>query len=240
MKRSLKAPAVSVRVVSADEIRNAQEISHFKLRGNVHLVVHTPRKAHVTVKLINVRARGNMFHYRVLDSGSRIVTKGLVGRNTSIEFTGGPGQLHHVYTYSTGFGPPIYSLRVHGAPYALDQVPAQGRGVHFQEAATPLYFHVPEQVEKFGLTLHSSSPGETAAARVYDPTGKLMADMTTVSGPRDIREFKGQPGFWKVSLMKAKKGYFDDAYISQSPELSGYFTVDPKLPLIVQPLKEAQ
>ncbi|MFH1905473.1 MAG: DUF4838 domain-containing protein [bacterium] len=236
---SLIPQAVKVTAIDASTIHNAEALSDFQLRRNMHLVVYAPKKSNVAVELSNVRTRGNMFRYRVVNTKGEIIKKGLIGRFTSIEFPSAAEEIHHVFLLATAFGQPFYRLCVKGAAYVLEQ---EKDGLHFLAKAAPAYFYVPQSVKQFHLTLRSASPGETAAAKVYDPSGCLVAEMDTLRGSVDERAFnaKGKHGFWKVVVGPAKEGYFDDALIKQGPELSGFFTMDPKCPLIVERLGQTK
>ena len=127
--------------------------------------------------------------------------------------------------YSSGSKWRLMSVNV---PCAIGQR-VRPEGLLMANAGTPLYFHVPDNAGKFKLYFIGSNKAE-----IRDPAGTLAA---TVSGDGHdevaIDRAKGnlQPGWWKISYQGHGGGN-----IRQSDELAGYFVLDPKLALQVEPL----
>ena len=110
------------------------------------------------------------------------------------------------------------------------------KGLHLLGKTTPLYFDVPAKVTVFDLWLSSDAPGETAAAKLYAPDGKLVTTFRTVEKTIDAQQInvgEGQTGLWKIVIEKADIGIVDDVYVKLDDKLPGYFSVAPQSALSV-------
>ena len=104
------------------------------------------------------------------------------------------------------------------------------RGFYYFDAGkpgTPLYFYVPETLNKFTIYLNGSQEAE-----IFDPTGKSAARGGSggYAALEVDRTKAGLPsGWWKVKLLTNGSGF-----IQQGPGLSGYFVDDPSKALSVK------
>ena len=102
------------------------------------------------------------------------------------------------------------------------------RGVYIFDSgqpATPLYFHVPEGVQKFTIYINGSMDTE-----LFDPSGKSCG---RTHGYAALTIDRSQPtspsGWWKIKPLTNGSGF-----IQQGPGLSGYFVDDPLRALKVE------
>ena len=116
---------------------------------------------------------------------------------------------------------------------------AIGESLRETGSATPAYFHVPDGVPAFHLSLEATPPGETALAALDAPDGQQIAqfDCTSVSVDRkSIPVPRGNAGWWKIRISRAPTGALDDAWIKAGDELSGFFSLSPDQAMLVEPL----
>jgi hypothetical protein len=104
------------------------------------------------------------------------------------------------------------------------------RGFYYFDSGkpgAPLYFYVPETLNKFTIYLNGSQEAE-----ILDPTGKSTARGGSggYAALEVDRTKAGLPsGWWKVKLLTNGSGF-----IQQGPGLSGYFVDDPSKALSVK------
>ena len=67
--------------------------------------------------------------------------------------------------------------------------------------------------------------------KVYNPLGKNVATLKTVSDQNDLKNIQvgnGGGKVWQAVLCKAPKGGFDDVWIYLGNNTTGWFSFDPQ------------
>ena len=206
-----------------DAAASAEPIRRYGLRGDQDIIIYSRTDGPVQVAFTTVVPRGRLIRVALADEKGKVLRSLVARRGVPMQFDGAAGK-YHVLRVSAGSG--TYAIAT-AAPFAVDAGRAR-RGLHFQGHATPVYFHVGPDTKSFALTLASDAPGETAAAKLYDPSGKLAATFRTVHVPADkqtVQVGQAGPGIWKMAFEKAEKGAFDDVYLEPGPELTGFFSL---------------
>ena len=168
-------------------------------------------------------------YYHVFNQkGERIVTD--IGENGRLAFPAKKGSIYCVaYMPLEGKGSNSrWSIaKAERVRYAIGYRNDK-RGVYIFDSgqpATPLYFHVPEGVQKFTIYINGSMDTE-----LFDPTGKSCG---RTHGYAALAIDRSQPtspsGWWKIKPFSNGSGF-----IQQGPELSGYFVDDPLKALKVE------
>lgn len=170
-------------------------------------------------------------NYNIFDANGKILTDGKVFAKGEIRAFLRGGQLYFIRAFS-GAG---YYMDLKGIQHACltrtnVAFKKAVKGFHFTgKQPVPIYFTVLPDAKEFSLELRSEAPGETAILKVYNPAGKQVATLKTVSEQNDVQSIKAGNGkVWKAVLCKAPKGGFDDAWIYLGKNTSGWFSFDPK------------
>ena len=214
---------------------NAEPVTPFLLRGDQRLIIKPTGVAAPVVTFSAITSRGKLVKYLLHDVTGALIDQGVV----STEPVTLPEAQAPYYVLSVAAGSASFCVDVKNAAWAVSAT-ADGKGLHLLGKTTPLYFEVPANVKAFDLWLSSDAPGETAAAKLYAPDGKLAGTFRTVEKAIDAQQIKvgeGQAGFWKVVLEKADVGIVDDVYVKQGDQLPGYFSLTPQSALSVVPAK---
>ena len=186
-----------------------------------------------------ITGRGAIVRCDAYTASGAKVAGGILRPHEPVNFLGAAGQIYYVEVVG---GASSYELELAGAPYAL-AADSSPKGVHVQGKATPFYFHVPADIAEFNLTVSSGAPGETSLNRLYAPSGKLVRTLDTQIVPvvRETLKRAAAGGDWEgflcLSLEKAPKGGFDDVYVVLDRNLSPWFILDPRQPVMISALK---
>jgi hypothetical protein len=209
---------------------NPEPVTPFLLRGNQRLVIKPTGANAPVVTFSAVTSRGKLVKYQLYDAAGAPVDQGVVSTEpvtlpTDSDF----------FVMTIAAGSASFSVDVKNAAWAVS-ASADDKGLHLLGKTTPLYFEVPAQTKAFDFWLSSDAPGETAAAKLYDPSGKLVGSFRTVEKTIDAQQIKvgeGQAGMWKIVLEKPDTGIVDDVYVKLDEQLPGYFSIVPQSALSV-------
>lgn len=222
----LAAAKVTVRTLS---VANPEPVTPYLLRGDQRVLLKPLGKDPVVVSFSQITSRGKLVKYTVYDAAGTPADQGVVSQEMPVTLpTGGD-----YYWLGIAAGSASFALEVKGAAWALQ---ADEQGLHFLGKTTPLYFEVPAGVTQFDLLLASDAPGETGAAKLYAPDGKLAASFRTVEKSVDSQEIKvgaDQAGLWKIVFETPEKGVVDDLYVRVGEQLSGFLSPMPQQVLAV-------
>jgi hypothetical protein len=114
-----------------------------------------------------------------------------------------------VYALVLSAGNNAYRLTSANVPVAF----YGGKSLVIFKGAERMYFHVPEGMERFDLTVRGYG-GETVRVNVYDPEGELAAtaqttaEQVTVNPKVDVGEHGGKT--WAIELTQADEGVLED------------------------------
>jgi hypothetical protein len=218
----------------------AEQPVPFELRESSHFVIFAPSDDEITVRLSQVKLRSKAISYNVVDSVGKEIVSGNFGAPGEFKFAGNNGQYYHAFflTSSTSY---MVSI---DAPHAVDAAFVEGdhesNGLHLLQQLTPLYLVVGENLPKFEITLSSDSApgstsgGETAAATLFDPAGKAVAEFSTVEIGSDRKAIKPTvSGVYRLSFTPPTKGAVDDVYV-RVDGLGNYVSTDPREILTVR------
>ena len=230
---SLKRKIRMVSVSPAAKPVNAEKTSRFYLRGSVELVIQAQNENIIEVDFTSIRVRSEVISYLVVDSSGNKIVSGMVAKNKTVKFIGKTSEIYHMFVKTKSSS---YCLRVKNAPYAFfaGKDKKYPKGLHFLGRVTPMYLYVPKTAREFTVTINSASNpesktgGETALAKLYDSSGKLVENFSTVKITVDRKTIKNtKAGFWKLVISKAPVGYLDDVYVSLSGKhVSGYVSLE--------------
>tara|TARA_B100000609_G_C17007032_1_gene326680 strand:- start:253 stop:693 length:441 start_codon:yes stop_codon:yes gene_type:complete len=139
-------------------------------------------------------------------------------------------------------GNACYGLNISDIPYAVyaGKDRTQRRGLHFIGRTTPLYIDVNNGTRELEIIMSSDSTpgkgGETAAAILYDPKGRMVKKLSTVPSPIDNMKINNpMSGCWKFKFIKPKAGKVDDVYVIVSGKgMSGFVSLNPQKLLSVR------
>jgi hypothetical protein len=224
-----KAPSYLRRRLSvqpADGLPGAGPAKAFRLRGDQHLLLCPSGGQPVRVRFSRVSMRGKLVTYRLYGPDGKELAAGLVSAETPIEWQPDGAAYHHLVISAD-----IASLMVDvdGAAWAADGT-VDEKGLHLLGQATPVYFHVPEEVDAFELSLAATPPGETARATLYTPDGKATAEFDCSRVAVDRKRISvpaGAAGWWAVKIESAATGALDDVWLKPGPPLGGWFSLAP-------------
>lgn len=134
-----------------------------------------------------------------------------------------------------------YNLGIVGAPYAVRSfmractAKASAPGLHLQGRTTPLYIHVPAETQSWTFQMNTDSPRETAAAKIIDPQGQTVAEISTAESPTVRETLTNTPGggFWTVQFVQPQLGVVDDVRV-ELEGVTSWFVTDPAQALIAE------
>lgn len=218
----------------AGEVGVAEPMRRYRLRGDQNILLFAPEAGPVQLRFLALVPRGKLIRYSIVDREGKSLAAGAARAGSEVTIEAAAGQ-YYVLCMTAGSG--WYEIGS-TVPMAVDGSTGE-RGLHFLGKATPLYFHVPAGTESFTLTVSSDGPGETALAKVYEPTGRLAATFDTSRTMVDRQTVPVGPdgaGFWKIVCGPAERGAFDDVYIIPGRRLSGFFSLSPEGTLVVRRL----
>jgi Domain of unknown function (DUF4838) len=214
---------------------NAPPAGRPTLRGRGRLLLYPLGDHEITITFPNLTSRGELVRYRISDSLGAEVAAGVLQPETSLRFNARERQ---PYFLDVAAGGASYQVAVRGCPYAV-KTSAEPQGLHMLGQTSPLHFYVPEKVRSFHVTLHSDAPGETSAAEVRSPSGRVAGKLDTTERPTDrqtIDTTGEQPGFWSILFQQPRRGIVDDVWIQlDETALAPWVSVDPAQALIVTP-----
>jgi hypothetical protein len=160
-----------------------------------------------------------------MDNRNASLQAGIADGGKTIQFQGKKGKIYLLVTAPTGR---YYSGTRYGfeadAPWALGDK-MRPKGLRLYAIDTPLYFYVPENMDKFDLFFNGK-----VNAEILDPTGRAADSVKCQNYEAKTIPCAGSPaGFWKIRF--AEKA--TSVEVRQDARLSGYFTLDPAKPLVV-------
>ncbi|MDB6004584.1 MAG: hypothetical protein JWR15_1571 [Prosthecobacter sp.] len=243
MKR-VEKPFAPVSVALAPALTHARPVTPLGLRGTTRFLFFPQADQDISITATKIVKAGVVVRYDAYAASGAKVAGGILRLGEPAQFLGSAGQIYYVEIKG---GATPYEVALKGAPYALS-ADADPRGIHVSGRATPFYFQVPAGITQFSITLNSGSPGETALGQIYAPDGTLAGTLDTQTVPTASATFtaaasKGTgawEGFWCLSVGKAPKGAFDDAFITLDAALPPWFALDPAEPLKVSALKSVK
>ena len=224
----------SVRALQAP---NADAMTPFLLRGDQRLILKPTGGDAAIVSFSEVTSRSNLVKWHLYDAAGVSVDQGIVSPEMPVTLSPAGSDYYQLAIIEAGNA--SFAMEVKNAAWALTAL-GKGLNLHFLQKTTPVYFEVPDNVTSFDLRLFSSTPVETAVAKLYAPDGKLVASFRTVDKSVDTQLIKvapGQAGVWKAVLEKADVGCMDDVHIKLGQQLSGYFSLNPQAVLSVTKAK---
>lgn len=231
----LAADKVRVRVAGA--VNNATPSKPLMLRGPSRFLLYPQGDDEIIIQPKRVAARGELIRYTVLNGLGESVTAGLLTENTPIRFFGDARQTYFLDVEAISGS---YIVDVKGCPFAIKTLSRSESGdLHLLNSLTPLYFHVPENVDSFQLLMHSAAPGETVACDIVTPAGEVAASLDTSNQPAaqvQIDSSHYAAGVWAVRFKPPAVGVVDDVFLKFDESLSPWVSIDPTQPLIVEPL----
>jgi hypothetical protein len=215
----------NLKVTPVHDVPDVKPVERFRLRGDQHLVLCPTGEDPVEVKFSRISARGKLVSYRVFGPSGQEVDNGLVSAEKPIELKG-EGSVYYHLTISAGRA--SFMVQVSGAAWAVDGN-LTDQGLHFQGAATPVYFNVPQGTESFHVSLEANAPGETAIATLFAPDGQTVAEFDCTSLLVDRQEIaaSSRAGWWMMQVKRAPTGAMDDVWVKTGEELNGYFSLVP-------------
>jgi hypothetical protein len=218
-----KLPKGKLTVTVPKDVPNREPAQPFVLRGPQLLVVKPTGDEPAVMRFRMRRTYGSLLWYHVHDPDGNELSRGTLNSQD-------PAPLPEVdvpyFLVDIQAGPAFYTVQIDGAAWA-----AYGRvtdkGLHFLGEVSPLYFTVPKGLPSFKLWLAATPPGETGAATLFSPTGRVAAEydcsLMQVDQKRiDVRP--GEAGIWKIVARESKTGVLDDLYIKPGDKLPGYLS----------------
>jgi hypothetical protein len=154
----------------------AQKLPETLLRHDNFLVFEGEADRSVTIEVESIAKSGYRYSddvvVEVIDPASERVLRELVplGETASIPYEVAADGTHAVRVAS---GWNLLRARISGAPWAL--VAWKNVPVNISGQVAPLYFKVPDDLERFSLALSASVTGEAAEVTVLDPEGTVVA-----------------------------------------------------------------
>lgn len=215
--------------------RQAERLRRYRLRGSQHIVALATFTGPVEILLRNVTILDGLLEFCVYEATGTRITCGATAQDTAITFNVKAGQQYHIYidTKRNSFMLDFPD----GIHYALNgSVDRQGLWLLARQTIVPpqryvpsLYFHVPDGIAGFEMTLSSHYPLETATANVYDAHEKNVATLSTADSTQNRAHIPcraHQAGIWRIDFSSAEKGRLEDVWIKFSGELSGYASLE--------------
>jgi len=201
-------------------------------RGDLLAVLYplSDDQIEITPRIVN--DQGAMLTYTAQNALGEIFGRGIFNNGEKVVLFGRAREP----LFLTVHGPGTYSLEITGAPYAVRSLRKyETTRLHFQGRTTPLYVHVPAETTAWTFQINTDSPGETAAARIIDPKGQTVAEISTAETTTVRQELPNTPegGFWTVEFVPPASGVVDDVRI-ELDGVSSWFVTDPALALIAE------
>ena len=227
-----------VRAAWEPALPNPHPVKPLGLRGLTRFLCFPNADQDISVTATKILKAGSLVRYDAYTASGTKLAGGILRTGAPVLFLGSAGQIYYVEI--KGSDSP-YEVEIKGAPYAL-AADAEPRGLHLGNP-TRLYFQVPSSVPQFTVSVSSEAPGETSLSRLYAPSGKLIQTFdtqteriarATITPAQSGGEWEG---FWCLSVEKAPKGSFDDAFVTLDPVLPQWFTLDPAQPLTISGLR---
>ena len=237
MKR-IEKPFPPVRAAWEPALPNPHPVKPLGLRGLTRFLCFPNADQDISVTATKILKAGSLVRYDAYTASGTKLAGGILRTGAPVLFLGSAGQIYYVEI--KGSDSP-YEVEIKGAPYAL-AADAEPRGLHLGNP-TRLYFQVPSSVPQFTVSVSSEAPGETSLSRLYAPSGKLIQTFDTqteriaraiITPAHGSGEWEG---FWCLSVEKAPKGSFDDAFVTLDSVLPQWFTLDPAQPLTISGLR---
>jgi hypothetical protein len=191
------------------------------------MLIYTPVAKEVEIKVKAFDPQAEFVQYTLSDQGGGMLRAGAMAEGRIIRFTGEKGQRYYLNIASRRGS---VKLEVKGASIAYRP---EGIATRYMDGPLPLYFHVPEQVRSFDLTL--GTPG--AVADIFfpggQPAGRLDCSETGVSR-LVFKDRDSQTGFWKILLHRYEGGH-GSISLTIDGQLPQWFIPDPAHPLKISP-----
>lgn len=213
----------------------------FLLRGPTRTLLHVDRDEEVRVAFEEVRKSTQVIRYAVRDSLGRPVTSGLAQGNAVTKFAGQQGQ---TYAMDVTAGSAAYAFRITGCRYAVQDAGKEPHALRLVTKTTPVYLYVPPgtAAQAVVVTLSSASPGETAAADVISPSGKVAASLDTSRQPAvqlllpaKAGTNEAESGFWTLRFKPPALGSVDDVHVDVAGPVGRWLGLDPERLLAIEP-----
>ena len=236
-RQKARLPKGRLNLAVPANVPNRESPTPFLFRGKQLLVVRPTRDQPAVMRFLTKRSYGSLMWYHVYDPEGNELSRGTLNSPT-------PSALPEVdvpyFFVEIRAGSAFYSVEVDGAAWAA-YGRVTDRGLHLIQKVTPIYFDVPEGLSSFRLWVAASPPGETAAATLFTPTGRVAStyDCTEVQVDQqrvDVRA--GEAGVWKLVPRAGTAGVLDDIWIKPGDELSGYVSFSPDQVLTVRPVAD--
>lgn len=199
-----------------------------KLRQENLLLIAAKANAPVAVPLRHhpVARHASPLRWELHDPARKRIASGAIaqGESGTVAFT---PAVDGVYLLAASAGPCAYSVESANAPVAFHA----GDGLAVIYGARRLYFHVPEGVARFTLSVRGSG-GETVRLNVLDPSGKRVDSVQT--NPRSERASirvasgAGAGRTWSVELARADEGVLEDCTVQLGRELPPVLALHPE------------
>ena len=226
---------VTVRLLKAPPAI-AEPMRPYRLRRDQDILLYAAKDGPVAITFTDIIQRSQIIRCELTDAKGKRLLLRVVRANDRIVFDAAAGR-HYWLRMNACDG--SWAIKT-SAAFAIDATSSR-RGVHFQGKVTPLYFYVPKGTRRFTLTLVSDdAPLEHARAKLYDPTGKLVAKFRAVDVPSDrqsVEMAEHAAGVWKLAVEKADKGCLDDVWVTPGASGPGFFSLDSNAVLVVHELK---
>ncbi|MBT5607885.1 MAG: DUF4838 domain-containing protein [Lentisphaerae bacterium] len=237
-KNKTKTFRQKLALAPAKDVPATDPVTPFRLRGNQHIVLYPVGTGNIDVQFSSISARGKLVTYAVHGANSEEVTAGLMSAEVPIHLEAAGSPYFHL-TISAGSA--SFMVNVRGGAWAVKQPSdsLDSKGLHLLNKVTPIYFHVPEQVASFHLSLQATPPGETAIATLFAPDGRAAATYDCSELPVDRKNIEVNPpdrGWWKIAIAPAPTGVVDDVWVQVGDELPGWFSLVPEQALSVAPV----
>ncbi len=171
--------------------------------------------------------------YFVFDAEGKEVKRGDfdVGRSAAIEIADAKPGAYLIALTSRG---PTYSLTPRNALASYEAA-----ALHLCQFSRPLWFFVPGGVRQFTIRVEAETRTETALAKVFDPTGRLAAEDTSVDKGAFTLSVEAPPDTdgkaWRLELTKGAVGIFEDIQVRFGPEIPPYVADDPRRLIVPSP-----
>jgi hypothetical protein len=213
----------------------------FLLRGPTRTLMHVERDEEVRVVFADVPKSPQVVRYVVRDSLGGLVTSGVVQAKAVATFAGRQGQ---TYAMDVTGGSAGYAFGVTGCRYAVRDAGREPHALRLVARTTPLYLYVPPgtAAKAVVVTLSSASPGETAAADVLSPSGRVAGPLDTSGQPAVQLVLPAEPGadeieggFWTVRFKPPARGAVDDVHVDVAGPAGRWLGLDPERLLAVEP-----